>query len=330
MEQHPVPQHIASYEFRLVGDMTLKQFGYLASGVVIGLIFYASPLPWYFKWPGVITAGTLGVAFAFLPVQERPLSQWFVAFFKAVFSPTQYLWAKGTKELEIFKATAQRQLIQRAPVPPPDQTQLTEYLKTLPGEGRTLFEKQEEGYLQRIMDLFRLTRTPGPTPTLQPKPALASFPTTPRRPFPPRLETEMARPPKKLIVRTAPAEAPTIKTGRPVVLPEKPGRLLKPSIKAKISSYLPIPAPPTQPNILVGMVLDKKDEMIEGAILEIRNSKGIPVRALKTNKLGQFRIATPLEEDAYEIEIEKEGYQFDIIKVEVKGEIIKPLEIRAK
>ena len=36
METHPVPQNISSYEFRLVGDMTLKQFLYLAGGILLG------------------------------------------------------------------------------------------------------------------------------------------------------------------------------------------------------------------------------------------------------------------------------------------------------
>ena len=101
-------------------------------------------------------------------------------------------------------------------------------------------------------------------------------------------------------------------------------------IRANTRADLPIPAPPTQPNILVGMTLTKDEEIIEGAILEIRNSKGVPVRALKTNKLGQFRIATPLEKGTYEIETEKEGHQFDIIKFEAKGEVISPIEIKAK
>jgi hypothetical protein len=78
------------------------------------------------------------------------------------------------------------------------------------------------------------------------------------------------------------------------------------------------------------MVFDNQGKIVEGAILEIRNSQGIPVRALKTNRLGQFTIATPLENDTYEVETEKEGYQFDIIKIEAKGEIIPPIEIRAK
>ena len=45
MQQHPVPQHISNYEFKLVGDMTLKQFFQLAGGILVALIFYATPLP---------------------------------------------------------------------------------------------------------------------------------------------------------------------------------------------------------------------------------------------------------------------------------------------
>ena len=33
MEQHPIPQQISSYQFKLVGDMALAQFGKTAGGV---------------------------------------------------------------------------------------------------------------------------------------------------------------------------------------------------------------------------------------------------------------------------------------------------------
>ena len=64
--------------------------------------------------------------------------------------------------------------------------------------------------------------------------------------------------------------------------------------------------------------------------MEIRDSHGHPVRALRTSKLGQFRIATPLSNDVYEIETEKEGLEFETVKIELKGETVPPIEIRAK
>ncbi len=291
MEQHPVPQHIASYEFHLVGDMTLKQFGYLASGVVVGLIFYASGLPFYVKWPVIVFFGVLGVALAFFPIQERPLSQWIVAFTKAIFNPTQFIWQKRAIPPEIFKPTPAK-ITPKTPAPPGDQKQLGEYLATLPpSQIKSPLEQQEESFLKQVSNLFQLVQPVQPKPAIQP-----------------------IRPPQ------------------PFTLPEKPGpgRPRKPVVEAKISPKLPIPAPPTRANILVGMVLDQSGDLVEGAILEIRNSQGIPVRALKTNKIGQFQIATPLENDTYEVEVEKGGLNFDIIKIEAKGEIISPIEIRAK
>jgi len=295
VQQHPVPQHIASYEFRLVGDMTLKQFGYLAGGALIALFFYSLPLAGFIKWPLILLFGFLGFAFAFMPIEERPLSTWLSAFIKAVVSPTQFLWRKKVRKPEIFESIVRQPALLKIPAPPPDTQQLGQYLKTLPlGEVKSPLDQKEEEFLRQIASLFPAGRMPA-------------------RPI---------EPPKKPIFRPMPK--PPIEA---FIFPKEPK---KPTIEAKTSQELPIPTPPTRPNIITGMVLDKDGEIIEGAILEIRNSQGMPVRALKTNKLGQFIIATPLENDTYEIEVEKEGYQFDIIKLEAKGELIPPIEIKAK
>ncbi len=85
-----------------------------------------------------------------------------------------------------------------------------------------------------------------------------------------------------------------------------------------------------RPNILSGTVKNSAGQTIEGAVVIIKSQKGEPVRALKTNALGQFSISTPLMNGIYYIEADsskKTGLTFDIISVEVKGEIISPLEI---
>ena len=91
-----------------------------------------------------------------------------------------------------------------------------------------------------------------------------------------------------------------------------------------------MPSPPDHPNILAGMVIDSSGQIVPAAIIEIRDQSGLPVRAIKTNGLGQFTIATPLSPGTYELEIEKPGLTFDILKLEVKNQIIAPIEIRAK
>ena len=78
------------------------------------------------------------------------------------------------------------------------------------------------------------------------------------------------------------------------------------------------------------MVIDSSGQIIPAAIIEIRDQSGLPVRAIRTNGLGQFTIATPLSSGVYELETEKSGLSFDILKLEVKNQIIAPIEIRAR
>ena len=94
MENHPIPQDITGFQFKLIGDMTVKQFAYVAVGVLIGWFFYITPLNDLIKIPLAIAFIAFGVALAFVPVQGRPLDTMIANFFKAVFSPTQYIYQK--------------------------------------------------------------------------------------------------------------------------------------------------------------------------------------------------------------------------------------------
>ncbi len=93
---------------------------------------------------------------------------------------------------------------------------------------------------------------------------------------------------------------------------------------------LPFPSAPSQPNKLVGMVITPQEDMLQNAIVEIRNNQGQVMRAVKTNSLGQFFISTPLTNGAYFIDVEKEGFNFPTQKLELSGKIMDPLEIRAE
>lgn len=258
MEQHPVPQPITSYEFRLVGDMTLKQFGKLAAGIVLALIVYALDPPDFIKWFLILLFGGVGAAAAFVPFEGRPIDVWIVAFFKRIYSPTQYTWKQ--------KGAGQPPKAPALSPPSPAST-----IKSVPG-------------------------APFKPPTAPTPPPIVTAP----------------KPPAETIFRAPPKAPPP-----------------PPAVAAKFTNVA-IPATPSMPNLLVGLVRDPQGEIIEGAILEIRDSSSNPVRAFKTNKLGQFRSATPLPNGIYEIETDKEGCRFDIIKVELKGEILAPIEIISK
>ena len=328
MDQHLIPQQISSYEFRLIGDMTLKQFAQLGAGVLVALLLYASPLPSYIKWPLVLTFTSLGIFSAFVPIQERPLQTWIFAFIKAVYSPTQYSWRKNTPLPEIFeeKAAVNIPLQFKSIVPLKDETKLSEYLATLTPAKNNLDKKEEES-LARIKQLFRSfspLKTPSFSVAAQPAFTVTATPQTTSQ----REEVKTFRP--IIPIETPKTETPTVqKNYRPPVLNTQLTRTSS-NLQNVQFGNIPMPSVPEIPNILVGMVFSNEGRIVEGAILEIHDSGGNPVRALRTNKLGQFRIATPLANGHYEMEIEKEGLVFDKFKITLDGEIIKPIEIKAK
>lgn len=92
---------------------------------------------------------------------------------------------------------------------------------------------------------------------------------------------------------------------------------------------LPFPLPPTEPNKLVGMILSQENNLINDAIVEIADQTGRVARAVKSNALGQFFIATPLESGEYTISVEHDGYQFNPLSIELVGNVVPPIEVRS-
>lgn len=117
-EAHPIPQDITGFQFKLIGDMTVKQFAYLAAGAIAAWIVYLLPIFLLIKLPISIFFFGLGIALAFIPVDGRPLDVMIAHFFKAVFSPTQYVYQKqgtslavaGGESADLTKTLSQNQL----------------------------------------------------------------------------------------------------------------------------------------------------------------------------------------------------------------------------
>ena len=95
MEQHPVPRQITTFEFKLIGFMTLKQFIYLVvflpTAYVVLSVF---PIPIVNIFLAFIVA-FMGVAFAFIPINDRPLDVYIKNFIKRIIYPTQYYYQKS-------------------------------------------------------------------------------------------------------------------------------------------------------------------------------------------------------------------------------------------
>lgn len=95
MDNHPIPQDITGFQFKLVGNMTIKQFVYLAIGAIFAwLFFFIIEPPTLIKWPLAIGSFALGAMIAFVPVDGRPMDIMLINFIKALVSPTEYRYVK--------------------------------------------------------------------------------------------------------------------------------------------------------------------------------------------------------------------------------------------
>jgi len=358
MQQHPVPQDIIAYKFRLVGSMTLKQFAELAAGLVIAWITFNSTANFIIKWTLGPFAALLGFALAFVPIEDRPLDQWIINFIKAIYKPTQFLYRPLAKVLDIFSPPKPQS--QGALVATRQPGDLEEYLKSLPPSPATAFDQAEAKYLQHVHNLFGALGTKPPPPakeTLQPSTPLQSPVKgirvrklmTPQMCLLPHItlyqspaESKLAAMPH-VVTPTKPTSVPKAAPPKPKPAPQtkkspppsKTKTVVAPPPQpksAKAATFAPdiiLPQKPEKPNLIAGITLDKANKIVPNVILEIKNHKGHPVRALKSNKLGQFFIATPLKEGIYQISSEHPDHRFAIIKLEAKGEIIPPLKIQA-
>lgn len=163
-EQHAVPQNISSYQFKLVGDMTLKQFLEVAAGVIIALGIYSTPLPGFLKWPVMLFFVSLGAALAFLPIQDRPMEIWLTAFFKSIYSPTLFDWKKENKS---YFSQPQIKSVTSSQTQQTNVIQATATTTTESGaadvnkpEFTKTLEEAEKSFLSKISNVFSTIQTP--------------------------------------------------------------------------------------------------------------------------------------------------------------------------
>jgi len=63
-------------------------------------------------------------------------------------------------------------------------------------------------------------------------------------------------------------------------------------------------------------------------MVEIKKNN-LTLRATKSNKLGQFIFARPLENGTFQIIAEKDSFHFSPYSMELTGQIVKPLKIQS-
>jgi len=390
MENHPIPQDITGFQFKLIGDMTVKQFAYLAAGAVIGWIIFVLPLISIVKIPLAGISILLGVGFAFFPIEGRPMDLMISNFVKAIFSPTQFIYQKTGGHLwlpvpHLAQSQKQQRAQQEAQTASLSGQALKDYLNALPKRSKSQLDQKEMVFFESLASLQT-----SPAPQLQiPQPVIphafvnqvpqnqpALVAKTVETPSEEEeilrkeaqilqqqlaqakaqetmqsgseeykqahlkvlelenllsdtakqkqdLEGQIAELQKKLTNEKKEVYVPSIATE-----PKKETQNVR-SVPQGMGKSIGLPIAPEFPNLVTGIVKDPRGNPLANILVEIKDADSNPVRAFKTNPLGQFASATPINNGTYTIEFEdpKAENKFDIIQFSATGQIILPIEV---
>lgn len=460
MEQHPVPQNVTTFQFRLIGDMTIKQFGYLLGGCILAYLSYILPVPIIFSYPLAAMFALGGFGFAFVPIEERPMDIWVMSFLKNVYSPTQFIWQKNqptTKTVAPAAVPAQTPAMpthtekrvatvsdihdhashhdeptrsplssislpkteapahpHEEPASPPHPVlgrlfstspAVPEKEKTSPPRATITHAAPKRSLLESIQEMIQnifpkkvvhapLGYQPGALLSATPLVSVTGtrIPTEhiPQKPTPPPAPTHDTAPPPKEEPKQKVKEINALqerinalqgeKTNKEAsdarILElqkqltdslsekermEKELKMVRQQMTFQNRAFQPLrtatpsplntPAPqPTVhivspdaaekagiprltsfPNVITGIVKDSEGNLLPGVLVTVKDKEEIPLRALKTNKLGQFAASTPLTNGTYVVEIEdpRKRFAFDRAQIQLTGAVLPALEIVA-
>lgn len=100
MNQYQVPQFI-EMEAKIIGPLSLKQFGYVAAPLVFGLILSAF-LKLYMVFIITLPFFMLGVALAFFKISGIPFPRYLMGMLKFSFQNKVYIFKNDKEELKVF------------------------------------------------------------------------------------------------------------------------------------------------------------------------------------------------------------------------------------
>lgn len=94
MEPHPVPRQITTFEFKLIGFMTLKEFAYMIVFAALATATYFLIPGELFKYIGAALVFGVGIFLAFYKYNERSVDVWIRNLLLKLFSSSQYYYHK--------------------------------------------------------------------------------------------------------------------------------------------------------------------------------------------------------------------------------------------
>lgn len=271
MEQHPVPRQITTFEFQLVGKLTIKQFIYLAGGAAVAVVlFFLTPSVLFLNW---IIAGLpvlIAVGFAFIPINERPLEVWVHNLIKRIMSPTQYYYHKRNKPPAIMLGIQ---------LPPREvmaaylqaKQKLADYEFTAKNRNKNEESTIEENRQQRVREVQQIQVVKAPQIPLSPVMAFTALTLQ---------QTQTPEPPPPPVATAPPPPPPTESQPEPVEETSDQGVF---TVSGSVVSINNIPLP--------------------GMLVYVKHGSET-VRIMKTNAQGAFANAIPLPNGPYELIVE--------------------------
>lgn len=357
MENHPIPQDVTGFKFKLIGSVTVKQFLYLLGFGILATVAFVLDINFFVKIPMMLFFASIGAALAFLPIEGRPMDVMLVNFAKTIPSENRYLYRKRGANLAIYEAFAPPKQSTRA------QTVVARERSSSDDQRAALIsrlrnsafrpDESEVRILNNIHTYFENSAGTVPViPVITPiSPQVAIIDEAAQEEEQTakyeKIE-EIAKQAKNTEKKTEDKETIETKQDEPInaeVPVQKDAiRLSNEENTHNIEGASPVaqkmpekPNPtlsagfPTLPdvgNVILGIVRDPRGKTLQNILVEVMDSNGIPVRAFKTNALGQFASATPLPDGKYIVHFEDSGkqHEFEEVEINLTGEIFKPLE----
>lgn len=257
MDQHPVPQNVTSFEFKIVGFLTLKQFAVMGVFGVLAFISFISNDNWTIK---IVSASLLigaGVLLTFGQINNIPFSRWLMLFVHAIFSPTERIWIKSALAPTYFTNQYAAPVAASNTLSFDNRQVLTSYLQTLPQGQRSTLDMAEE---QRIKSLGLGTYSPTTRASTTPpgaKKASAPLPNTPppSTAAPVTLAPLPQTHPQPIQISHLPSSLSDQKNPTTIIppntpnlnFPSQPPSVMPPPSKQPPTSSTPLPTTPNNP-----------------------------------------------------------------------------------
>lgn len=349
MQEHPIPQDITGYKFHLIGNMTIKQFAELAVGVVLAFFFYKTSLPGIFRWPIVAVCAGMGVVAAFVPIEERPLDHWIVAFINVLYKPTKFFWKKEAKIPEpfLYKADESRDQGQALEVDltPMRKDRVSQFLKSLEKEQVSgELDMEELSRVDNILSAFDQVQVQGTSDQQYTKPSLKirvrkmhgnSSPSNRRggttvvfsqSSWHQQAPADQAQPPIS-VEQNPPNNSPS-PNNQVAINKQLTSQDLSLSGSQSGQSLTAPPKLQLKPNQIAGVVVLTDGSLVSNAIIEVLDSNKRVITAVKSNSLGQFFISQSLPNNNYVIRAKAPNTLFGDHDVFLNGEVVQELVIR--